>query len=119
MKPEDHNSYLAALKDIVNGYLKEKYPVCILGDYNQRIPRNRQPEHIYNQLNDLLLPDFETATSGILDPSGKLLIDHISTARGLAVNIKAIHPKKSENGLNLSDHVGIVAEFTRYEQSDI
>ena len=109
---EDHISYLAALKDIVNGYLKENYSVCILGDYNQRIPRNRQPEHIYNQLYDLLSPDFETSTSGILDPSGKLLIDHISTARGLAVNIKAIHPKKSENGLNLSDHVGIVAELT-------
>ena len=110
---EDHISYIEGLKKIIEVYKKESYPICILGDYNQRIPRNRQPEHVYNYLMDLLSSGFETKTSDTLDPDGKLLIDHISVSDGLSVDIEDIHPKTTKDGLTLSDHVGIIANLTK------
>ena len=92
-------------------YKKEKYPICILGDYNQRIPRNRQPEYVYEHLTDLLSAGFKTETSEKLDPEGKLLIDHISVTQELNLSIEEIHPTSTSDGLNLSDHVGIIANF--------
>lgn len=110
---EDHTTYLKGLKKIISRYAKQKYPICILGDYNQRIPRKYQPEHVFQLLNDIIDKHFQTHTSCILDPEGKQLIDHISVSSELSVSIKKIHPKITGDGIELSDHVGIVAELVR------
>jgi len=109
---EDHISYLKGLKGIVSRYAKQKSPICILGDYNQRIPRRYQPENVFNHLNDVIEVSFNTETSEILDSDGKQLIDHISVSSGIEVRIDEIHPKFTSDGLKLSDHVGIVADLT-------
>ena len=115
---EDHVTYLKGLKSIVSRYSKQKYPLCILGDYNQRIPRKYQPEHIFQLLNDIIKDNFQTVTSCVLDPESKQLIDHISVSSELVVSIKEIHPKVTSEGTELSDHVGIVAELGRAKKEE-
>lgn len=110
---EDHTAYLKGLHQIIARYSKEAYPICILGDYNQRIPRKYQPEHVFNLLEDVIKERFHTETSRILDPEGKQLIDHVSVSSGLSVSIAEIHPKVTSEGIRLSDHVGIVAKLGR------
>ena len=105
---QDHSDYLTALHKLVVDYQKDNTPICIMGDYNQRIPRTNQPEIVFTQLNLLLDGNFKTATAEILDPDEKQLIDHISTTAHLEVHVNHIHPKVTAEGLTLSDHVGVI-----------
>lgn len=106
---EDHVAYLNGLKPILAAYHKNPEPICLIGDFNQRIPRRSQPEKVYSLLKGILEDRFETITKGILDPDGKPLIDHVAVTSGLKASIEMIHPKESPDGLVVSDHVGIVA----------
>jgi len=102
---QDHRDYLKALQDIVAVYKKETIPICILGDYNQRIPIARQPQDVFDSLTELLQQGFNIPTANLSDNEDKLLIDHIAVAQSLKCEIDEIHPKVTQNGLKLSDHV--------------
>lgn len=115
---EDHITYLKGLKKIVSRYSEQKHPVCILGDYNQRIPRKYQPEHVLQLLNDIIGEGFNTETSRIHDSEDKQLIDHISASPELKISVSEIHPKVTSNGIELSDHVGIVAELDKANKEE-
>jgi exonuclease III len=114
---EDHLSYLSALSEVLNGYLKEDHPVCVIGDYNQRIPRKTQPESIYLALQKILNKGFQVSTAEKEDNDGKLLIDHISVSSDLTCNIDDIHPKTTPEGLRLSDHVGILGTISEKKET--
>lgn len=108
---QDHLQYLAALKPLLNQYIKDPIPTCILGDFNQRIPRSRQPVKVFQSLENALNKDWQVATAGLLDGDGKLLIDHIVTSSGITAAVDQIIPKRSPGDLPLSDHVGLVASL--------
>lgn len=82
---------------------------CITGDFNQRIPRFRQPEKVYRPLTQIIELGLNVATAGIDDNEGHLLIDHVTTCGNLAAKIDEIIPKRTPKGSPLSDHVGIIA----------
>ena len=110
---EDHLQYLKALKPIVERYNAAPEPLCILGDYNQRIPRTEKPVEVTEALRFVLDTNMDVATAGISDAEGKALIDHIATTPPLSLDVDKIIPKVTDVGLRLSDHVGIVASIKR------
>ncbi len=105
---EDHLAYCQGLARIVAKHAEGKFPLCILGDYNQRIPRTRQPEYVAEALAACFPPDFTISTAGLKDDDDKPLIDHCATSPGLTAQVTEIIPKTSPEDTKLSDHVGVV-----------
>ncbi len=91
----------------------QSLPVCILGDFNQRIPRAMQPLHVYEALRNAIPRTFEIITDGILDEDGKQLIDHIAISDGLTSSLKQVVSRYSNDKTELSDHVGVYTRLQR------
>lgn len=54
-------------------------PLVVTGDFNQWIPKIRQPKYAYEKLSEVLSLGLEIHTAGPLGPAGDHLIDHIAT----------------------------------------
>ena len=88
---------------------QDSKPICVLGDFNQRIPRERQPEIVYEALIRTFQKGFSIATRNTRDPADKLLIDHLAVNNQLNVSIHGFLPKTTRDGMKLTDHTGVVA----------
>jgi len=110
---EDHLAYCHALGHVLERYSRLAEPVCVLGDFNQRIPRRSQPKRAYAALRDAIPDTFVITTEGLIDGEGKPLIDHIAVSPGLKPELVEIIPRFSPEGTRLSDHVGISATLKR------
>ena len=108
---EDHISYCEGLQEVLSKYSSLNQPICILGDYNQRIPRFRQPVKVFNALMEAIPDDFIIATDGLSDSNGDGLVDHISSSSSLQPTITKILPRFSKDGTRLSDHVGVLGQL--------
>lgn len=104
---QDHLAYLEGLKEIVERLSNEPEPLVLLGDFNQRIPKHRQPEAVYAALQEVLSNNMRLGTEGVLDPEGHLLLDHVATGTSVTFEIEEIHASTTKSGLKLSDHAGI------------
>jgi len=113
---EDHWTFCAGLVRILSRASSQSLPVCILGDFNQRIPRASQPMHVYDALMQAIPPTLKIITDGIMDEDGEQLIDHIAVSQGLTASTPQIVSRYSSDGTELSDHVGV---FTHIENTDI
>lgn len=80
----------------------------LAGDFNQRIPKSRQPIRVATAL-DLALKRSTPWTAG--DRDGRQLIDHIATSRDLAGAAVTSWPGKDSQG-HLSDHSGVSCVLT-------
>lgn len=109
---EDHLAYLAPLTGILRRYAEDAVPICLIGDYNQRIPRLSQPVAVAEAMSAAIPGSFMVATAGMRDREGLALVDHIACSPGLTASIQEIIPKVSPDGLRLSDHPGIVAALS-------
>jgi exonuclease III len=97
---EEHAQYLRALPDAL---ASQSQPFIVAGDFNQRIPRRQQPEHVY----DLLLASLgglHVATSG--DTESGQLIDHIAMSEVFTTSSFELIPASDHSG-PLSDHAGV------------
>jgi exonuclease III len=108
VKWEDHRAYLKALKNILDDYVSGEYPVCIVGDFNQRVPPTPRNRDVYSQLVKTLSPQFTIHTSEILDIDGKQLIDHVATTTSLNFTLGKTFSRQSSNGKHISDHPGLL-----------
>lgn len=86
------------LEDLPSGV-----PVLIMGDFNQRLPRHRQPEHVHTALivglrGLTVWTEGETATGR--------LIDHIASSGQFIGSTVEVWPGQSDAGY-LSDHAGV------------
>jgi exonuclease III len=106
---EDHLSYCRGLERVLAGYTSDRTPICIVGDFNQRIPRAGQPLNVAKALKDAIPANFEIATEGRKDAEGGALIDHFVVSPNLSIAITQIIPRIAPDGTRLSDHVGITA----------
>lgn len=104
---EDHLRYCEGLGKVLCRYAEMPHPVCILGDFNQRIPKSRQPAEVAEALAAALPSDFTIATEGLTDADGHQLIDHIGVSAGLNATEIEVIPRFSSDGIRLSDHVGV------------
>jgi exonuclease III len=110
---EDHLSYCKGLARVLTRYAGLPIPVCVLGDYNQRIPRISQPVPVFEALMAAIPGRFNIATAGLTDAEGFNFIDHITVSPDLQVSINGILPKSASDGTRLSDHAGVHATIQR------
>ena len=110
---EDHLIYCRGLTRIIEKYGKEDYPICVLGDYNQRIPRVKQPVEVAEALAACFPSDFSISTAEMNDLEGKPLIDHCAVSSGLSARVTEIIPKSTPDGDKVSDHAGVVHEIRK------
>ena len=103
---EDHLLYLDALKQLVTE-LDHNIPLAVIGDYNQSLPRSRQPKYAYEKLNHVLSSGLTVHTAGNLGPKGAQLIDHIATTVDLQLHDLTVLDRETIEGVRLSDHFGI------------
>jgi len=109
---EDHSNYLISLNIITKKYLLTENKICMVGDFNQRIPRLYTPEDIFEKLMKIIQSDFNIITANLLDENGKLLIDHVAVSNTLKGEFENIIPKTTKNGFKLSDHSGLIINIT-------
>lgn len=109
---QDHAQYLRGLEPLITKYHCAGFPICLIGDYNQCIPRYRQKRVVAEQLSQLLGNRLDPVTANVRDCEGKLLIDHVATSSHLDVNDIELLSKRDSDGLRLSDHVGITVRIT-------
>jgi hypothetical protein len=110
---EEHLLYCEGLGRVLRRYAESDLPVCVLGDYNQRIPRFKQPPEVAGALAAALPPGFRVATEGMVDAEGRGLIDHVAGSPGLEISILSVIPRIAGDGTRLSDHVGVAAMLRR------
>ncbi|MCV7281688.1 endonuclease/exonuclease/phosphatase family protein [Mycolicibacterium flavescens] len=83
-------------------------PTIIAGDFNQRVPRKRQPIHVATRLAEALT-GWTIHTAGAL-PNGPH-IDHIATDHRLVLRWVDDWPSSDQCG-RLSDHAGVVCRLS-------
>lgn len=105
---EEHFGYLRSLKT----YLSEQTGrLVVLGDFNQRIPRLRQPPEAFDELLRCFASKFEIVTKGLTDGGGAHAIDHLAVSHDFRAGPVKILPAIADNVIRLSDHFGFAAKL--------
>ncbi len=107
---EDHKTYLAGLAKVIEEYLESPIPLCVLGDFNQRIPTTNYYAGVYDLLMKALGSHMQVQTASIAGDE-KPLIDHIATCSRLRFEQEALIEKSDRLGELLSDHAGVIGEL--------
>jgi hypothetical protein len=105
--------YLDRLAERLAG-LDDEVPTVIAGDFNQRIPRGRQPISVAERLREVLA-GWTIHTAGTL-PNGPH-IDHIATNQRLILESVRDWPAADDFG-RLSDHAGVVCRLAYAEAAE-
>ncbi|MEQ8717726.1 MAG: endonuclease/exonuclease/phosphatase family protein [Acidimicrobiales bacterium] len=103
----DHRRYLDSLGRYISA-LSPNEKVIVAGDFNQRIPRTRQPRDVAERL-AAILDDFAIPTAGEVPGVERRLIDHVAV-RGLTVESVETWPNDA-GGVRMSDHDGVVMDL--------
>lgn len=112
---EDHKAYLAGLRPILERYVAEGRPVCLLGDYNQRIPPIPFNAEVYPALQAVIGSDLVVRTADVCDADGEMPIDHLASTRDLQFQLERSLSRKNGDGQELSDHSGCIGRLSREE----
>ena len=106
---QEHLQVLHGLRPLIEQHLPS-LPLIVMGDFNQRIPRSRAPQHVSDALEELLQP-LDVLTSGDIAglPSGT--VDHIAVTPGLHASEVHGISRRDADGAQLSDHDLIAAEL--------
>jgi len=108
MNWEDHQTFLRALPFALEQAIQG--PCLVAGDFNQRIPRSRQPLKVADSLEETFR-GFAIPTSGERPETGRQLIDHIAISPSL--KCKDVSSWSGENdGKKMSDHDGVSADVS-------
>ena len=103
---EDHMMYLDGLHPLID---PDRGLLVVAGDFNQRIPRARQP-HLVSEKLSHCMEGLQVCTAL---PLGSPLIDHIAVSSNFAVSKVSVIPDHDAIG-NLSDHQGALTELQIY-----
>lgn len=114
---EDHIAYLRALGPILARYAEDDIPVCVLGDFNQRIPPTSWNSAYIEYLHAALGDAYTIDTGGTTDVDGEQLIDHVATTRTLRFSLDRTLGRNADAGKSVSDHPALIGTLDG-EQSD-
>lgn len=103
---QDHLTYLQHLSAILS-QRDMTLPTILLGDFNQRVPRGRQPESVFAALTNALSCGFELATAGQIPGAPECSIDHLATTSTLRPLCVEHLSRYDANGVSVSDHFGL------------
>lgn len=98
----EHAQYLSGLNAIIR---EASQQAMVLGDFNQRLPRRRQPLEIATKLEECL-GSLRLLTRGV-SHEGDDTIDHLAVPPTLDGEVVGFLPS-SMSGKRLSDHFGVV-----------
>lgn len=104
---EEHVQYLRGIRNLLERYTTDGVPVCILGDFNQRIPCSNMSFRS-RELELALTGQLVVATQGVRDTDGRALIDHVAVSRSLSATVDCTISRTTRDGTRLSDHPGVV-----------
>lgn len=110
----EHLDYLNQLEDLL-ARLDNEIPTVVAGDFNQRIPRERQPMLVANRLGEVLA-GWEIHSAGSF-PNGPH-IDHIASNRHLILESAHDWPASDQRG-RLSDHAGVCCRLRYTDESEL
>ena len=102
---QDHITYCRHLPEA--SVSSEVGGSILLGDFNQRVSRQRQPANVYSALVDALAGRFELATAGTIPGAPDLTIDHLAATRNLRSVDVSYLSAANEAGKAMSDHFGL------------
>jgi endonuclease/exonuclease/phosphatase family metal-dependent hydrolase len=106
---EDHLSYLAELGSILRSAARSE--TVVAGDWNQRVPRARQPSNVFRALEDALPQDFSVGTAGPIPGLDRAVIDHVAVGPALRIQSVVGVPRGDAGVGDLTDHDGIIASL--------
>ena len=104
---EDHRTFLRALSPVLHEAAQS--PCLVAGDFNQRIPRSRQPREVADLLEEAF-KDFTILTAGERPETGRMLIDHIAISSALECGNVTSWAGETD-GKKMSDHDGAAVEI--------
>ena len=102
-----HEAYLIGLAEVLKND-DPGLPRIVMGDFNQRTPRSRQPKRMH----DLLLAclgELRIATPGVLPGLAAPGVNHIAVGPGIEIDDVEGISRHGPDGVSLSDHDGAVA----------
>lgn len=105
---EDHRTFLRSLSPVLREAVQG--PCLVAGDFNQRIPRSRQPSEVAELLEESFR-EFVIPTSGKRPETGRMLIDHVAISPLLKCGNIASWSGEID-GKKMSDHDGVSAEVS-------
>jgi endonuclease/exonuclease/phosphatase family metal-dependent hydrolase len=102
----EHIEYCQALGPLLD---RLQEPVVIAGDFNQMVPRRRQPVDVHGALTTALIGfDLHTTGTTAVGP----LIDHIATSTGLFQAEQVTVWPGTDDRSKLSDHAGVAVDLS-------
>lgn len=110
---EDHFEYLRALTTYLSSIERR---TLVIGDFNQRVPKSRQPDEVYEALKQCFGRRFQIATAGLSDANGSTAIDHLALTHDLRIDSLWVMPSAGPDGSRLSDHFGFSCKLTLVEE---
>ena len=105
---EDHRTFLQSLLPVLREAIQG--PCLVAGDFNQRIPRSRQPREVAEMLEEAF-DGYAIVTAGEQVETGRTLIDHIAISPSLHSSDIASW-RGDADGKKMSDHDGVSAEVS-------
>jgi endonuclease/exonuclease/phosphatase family metal-dependent hydrolase len=87
-----------------------------MGDFNQRLPRRRQPEPVYSALMQAIGSKFVVHTQGTIAPVEMQSIDHIATTDHFRPMDCRSLSNVAPDGTLVSDHFGVTATLAWNEK---
>lgn len=98
---QEHLAFLDGLAEIL---VQDSTPDMVVGDFNQRVPRGRQPREVFARL-EAVLDGWSIPTAG--EHESIALIDHVALRRPLAGVVRGVLAA-THDGCRLSDHLGVI-----------
>lgn len=105
---QDHLAYLAGLRRALEA---TDGPAVVAGDFNQRLPRRRQPTAVHEALTGAMGSSWKIISAGVVDDDGADLIDHVAVSPELDGRVTGSIPRATPDGVRLSDHPGVLVEI--------
>jgi len=105
---EDHRTFLRSLLPVLRETVHG--PCLVAGDFNQRIPRSRQPREVAEMLEEAF-NGYAIVTAGEQPETGRTLIDHIAISPFMQCG-KITPWRGDKDGKKMSDHDGVSAEVS-------
>ena len=105
---QDHLAYLAGLRRVLEA---TDGPAVVAGDFNQRLPRRRQPKTVHEALMGAMGSSWRIISAGVVDDDGADLIDHVAVSPDLDGRVTGTIPRVTPHGVRLSDHPAVLVEI--------
>ncbi|MBU6284147.1 endonuclease/exonuclease/phosphatase family protein [bacterium] len=104
----EHRRFVAHLGDVIAGH-PVGTPLVVMGDFNQRLPRARQPAEVHGALVAALGPlTVVTAGANPLPGLSRREVDHVAISDDLVAE-EVFGVDRHDAGRTLSDHDAVIA----------